>query len=102
MEKMRPADLAAGDRDARVLDQRVAAVVERDGVDDAREGRLFDERLGIGHGRRQRLVADDMLAARDRGGNDWLVQVIRRRDVHDVRRPGRRADPRSSRSLSAR
>ena len=83
-EKMRRADLARGDRVPRLLNERVASVVERHRVDDARLRGLIEELLRLGRGHRQRLVRHDVLALRDRRGVDRVVQVVRRRVVDDL------------------
>ena len=69
---------------ARLLHERVAAVVERDRVHDAGLRRLIEQLLRFGGGHRQRLVGHDVLTLGDRGGVDWVVQVVRRRVVHDL------------------
>ena len=83
-QEMRRADVAAGDRVARLLHERVAAIVERDRMDDARLRRLIAQRFRLGRRHRQRLVGDDVLALRDGGRVDGVVQVVGRRVVHDV------------------
>ena len=83
-EEMRLADVAARDREPRLLDQRVAAVVERDRVDDAGLVRGIEELLRLRRRHRQRLVGDDVLALGDRRGVDRVVQVVGRGVVHDL------------------
>ena len=87
VHEVRTADLAAGDEVARLLHERIAPVIERDGVDDARGPRAVEQiaRLGARHG--QRLVGNDVLAGGNRRSVHARVQVIRRRVVHhmDVR-----------------
>ena len=69
---------------ARLLHERIASVVERDRVNDARVRGLGHEALGFRRGHRQRLVRDDVLALRDRRRRDRRVQIIRRRVVHHL------------------
>ena len=83
-EEMRLADVAARDGVARLLHERVAAIVEGHGVDDAGLRRLIEQLLRLGGRHRERLVGDDVLALRDRGGVDRVVQIIRRRVVDDL------------------
>ena len=83
-EEMRLADVAARDRVPRLLDERVAAVVERDRVDDAGLVRGVEQLLRLRGRHRQRLVGDDVLALGDRRGVDRVVQVVRRGVVHDL------------------
>jgi hypothetical protein len=82
-EARRP-DVAARDRMPRLLHERIAAVIERDGMHDARLLRLVDQLLGFRGGHRQRLVGNHVLFLRDRGGIHGVVQVVRRRVVHDL------------------
>ena len=77
-------DLAGGHHRPGLLHQRVAAVVEGDGVHDAGGGRGVAQAPGLGGGRRQGLVADHVLAVRERRVDDRAVQRVGRRDVHDV------------------
>ena len=83
-EKVRLADVAARDRVPRLLHERVAAVVEGDGVDDAGFRGLVEKLLPVRRRHRQRLVRDDVLALGDRRGVDRVVEVVRRRVVHDL------------------
>ena len=83
-EEMRLADVAARDRVPRLLHERVAAVVEGDGVDDAGFRGLVEELLPVRRRHRQRLVGDDVLAFGDRRGVHRVVEVVRRRVVHDL------------------
>ena len=84
MNEMDTSELATGNHLARLLHERVAAVVEGDGVHDAGLfGRLV-QRLRIRCRHRERLVRDDVLAVLQRGQDDRDVQVIRRRVVDDV------------------
>ena len=62
MQEMRGADVAASDRVPRLLDERIAPVVERDGGDDARASGLLDKLLRLGSRHRQGLVGDDVLS----------------------------------------
>ena len=100
VHERRRADVAAGDGEPRLLDERVAAVVEGDGVDDAGLDGEVAQRLRLGRGHRQRLVRDDVLALGDRRGVDRIVQRVGRAVVDDLRRRGRRAAPRSCRRPS--
>ena len=81
---MRLADVAARDREPRLLDQRVAAVVEGDRVNDAGLVRGVEQLLRLRRGHRQRLVGDDVLAFGDGRGIDRIVQVVGRGVVHDL------------------
>ncbi len=83
-EEVRLADVPARDRVPRLLHERVAAIVERDGVDDPGLGGLVDELLGFRRGHRQRLVGDDVLALGNRRRVDRVVQVVGRGVVHHV------------------
>jgi hypothetical protein len=78
------ADAAGRHHRARLLDHRVAAVVEGDGVDDAGGAGSLPQRIGFRGGRGERLLRDDVLAVRERGADDGAVQEVRRRVVHDV------------------
>jgi hypothetical protein len=81
---MHASELAAGNHLARLLHERVAAVVEGDGVHDAGlPGRLV-QLLRIRRRHRERLVRNDVLAALQRGQHHGHMQVIRRRVVDDV------------------
>ena len=78
------AEFAGGDHIAREAEHRVAEIVETD-------LRLHAGRLGgLGHFAsvdgegRQRLLAIDMLARSDRRQRHFLVQRVRRSDVHDI------------------
>ena len=84
VQQVRGADVAAGNRFARQLHQRIAAVVERHRMNDARAVGGVQERLGIRRGHRERLFRHDVLASCDRRGRDRVVQVVGRRNVHDV------------------
>ena len=83
-EEVRLADVAARNRVPRLLHERVAAIVERHRVDDARLGRLIEQLLRFRGGHRQRLVGDDVLAFGDRGGVDRVVQIVRCGVVDDL------------------
>ena len=84
VQKARRADVAARDRLPRVLDERIAAIVERDGGDDAGAPRLVDEPLRLGRRHGQRLVRDDVLPFRERRRRDLVVQIVRRGVVDDL------------------
>ena len=105
-EKVRLADVAARNRLPRLLDERIAAIVERHGVDDAGLGRLIEQLLRFRRRHRQRLVGDDVLALGDGRGIDrdsagssaWRCERPERRDrsaaLRSCRRPcARRAPP---------
>ena len=82
---MHRAELAAGDHLARLLHQRVAAIVERHRVDDA--GVASPRRAA--RARRPRVIASGLseitcLPSRERGEDHRHVQVVRRRVVDDV------------------
>ncbi len=83
-EELRPADVAARDREAGLLDERVPAVVEGHCMNDARLGRLVEQRARLGRGHRERLVGDDVFAAGERRGIHRIVQVVRRGVVDDL------------------
>ena len=84
MDEVDVAELAAGDHFARLLHERVAAVVEGHRVHDAGVARRVEQSARIARRHRQRLVGDDVLAPRERREDHGHVQVIRRRVVHDV------------------
>ena len=84
VDEMHRPDVAGGDHLARLLDERVAAVVERDGVHDAGLlGRAPQVARVVG-GHRERLVGDDVLAPRERSLDHRNVEEVRRRVVNDV------------------
>ena len=83
-EEVRLADVPARDRVPRLLHERVAAIVERHGVDDPRLGRLIDQLLGFSRGHRQWLVGHDVLALGNRRRVHRIVQVIWRGVVYHV------------------
>ena len=62
MDEMRRAQLAARNHLARLLDQRIAAVIERDGVDDAGVVRRVEQAARFSRIHRQRLVGNHVLA----------------------------------------
>ena len=84
VQKVRRTDVASSNGHASLLDERIPAVVERDRMDDAGAFRFVEKRSCLGAGHRQRLVGHDVLAPGDRGTGHRVVQVVRRRDVHDV------------------
>jgi hypothetical protein len=84
VNEMDASELAAGNHLARLLHERVAAVVEGDGVHDAGFlGRLV-QLPGVRRRHRERLVRNDVLAVLQRGQHHGHMQVIRRRVVDDV------------------
>src|SRR5579883_3497278 len=82
-ERHRP-EVAAADQGAGVLQHRVEADVERHGVDEPAGLRGADELPRLGRGHRQRLLAHDVLAGRERGPGRGIVEHVRGGDVHDV------------------
>ena len=69
---------------ARLAHRRVVAVDERHGGDAPGADRGLDHLLGAAIVDRQRLLADDVLARRQRGFGERQVQVIGGADVDDV------------------
>jgi hypothetical protein len=93
-------DFSGGDEVARKPEERVLEVVEPDGGRDPGPfcGESHLERLG--HGRRERLLAIDVLAGGDGGKRHLLVHDVRRRDGDDVdRRVGDQLAPVAGRTL---
>ena len=84
VHEVRLAELAVPNHLARLLDEGIAAVIERHGMDDARLPRGVDKRAGIFRIQRERLVRNDVLSMRQRRHDDGNVQVVGRRVVHDV------------------
>ena len=82
-EVQRP-QLAGRDERTRVLNERIAAIVERDGMDDAGTLGGLKQRARLGRRGGQRLVRDDVLAALERRHDDRRVQVVRCGVVHHV------------------
>ena len=80
----RRADLAARDGGPRVLDERIAAIVERHGRHDAGSLRFVHELSRLRRRHRQRLVRHHVLALSERGGRHFVVQVVGRGIVDDV------------------
>ncbi len=78
------AELAGGDQLARVADDGVVAVDERDRDEAAGVGGVARELLGLGAVERDRLLADDVLAVLERELGQRRVQVVRRADVQHV------------------
>ena len=78
------ADPARRDPGPGLEHHRVVAVDERHGGDAVRGVRGGEDPLGLGGGRRERLLADDVLAGRERRRRQRGVQVVRRADVDDV------------------
>ena len=88
VDEVHGADVARGDHRARLLHERVAAVVERHRVHDAGVGRGAPERVRFRRRRRQRLLRDDVLAVGDarrespaRAGEFgvvlWMTSIVR-------------------------
>jgi hypothetical protein len=67
-----------------MLRERIEARHEVRAVDDARRFGELDELPRLGCSQRQRLLADDVLAGRQRLLNLPVVEVVRRGLVHDV------------------
>ncbi len=84
VHEVQRAQFAGGDHRARLLHQRVAAIVEGDRVDDAGPRRRVEQRARFGGGHRQRLVGHDVFAMGERGHDDRRVQIVGRRVVDDV------------------
>ncbi len=84
MQKARQADVAAGNRQPRLLNQRIAAIVERDGGDDAGAPSFLDQPLRLGGRHGQRLVRDDVLPFRQGRRRHLIVQVVWRGVVDDL------------------
>ena len=84
VHEVRRADVASRDGVPRLLHERVAAVVERDGRHHAGPACFLDELLRFARRHRQRLVRDDVLAFLQGGGRDFVMQMVGRGVVHDV------------------
>ena len=84
VNEMHRPELAAGDHLARLLHQRIAAVVERHRVDDAGLVRRVEQPPGIGAVIASGLSEITCLPRRQRRQDHRHVQVVRRRVVHDV------------------
>ena len=78
------ADAAASHPRARLLDQRVAGVVVGHREDEAGRRGQAAQVVGLLHGHRQRLVADDVNAPLQKGARHRMVQVVRGDDHHRV------------------
>ena len=76
--------VAGGDHRPRLLDQRVAAIVEGDRMHDASACRGVEQAAGLGSSHRQRLVRDNVFVMGERRHDHRRVQIIGRRVVHDV------------------
>jgi len=77
-------DVPAAHPSPRVAHRGIEAVHERHGGDDGSRGRQGGEAPRGVHARRQRLLADHMLAGRHRALGQRRVQVVRRADVDDI------------------
>ena len=84
VHEMHRTDLAGRNHLARLLDQRIAAIIERDRMDDAGPGRRVEQAAGFSRRHRQRLVRDHVLAMGERRHDDRHVQIIRRGVVNDM------------------
>ena len=78
------AQLACADARARLLHDRVEADVEVRAVDEARLLGALEKLRRLLGGQRERLLADDVLAGFERRQHLRVVEVVRRREVHDV------------------
>ncbi len=84
MEKANRPGLPASDALAGLADRRVVAVDERNAGEQSRFGGEVQEVSRAARVGCQRLLADDVLACRQRCLGERNVQVVRRADVHDV------------------
>ena len=84
MHEVHRADLAQGNHLARLLHQRIAAIIERDRMHDTGLGGGIDEAPGLGCGHRERLVRDHVLAMRERRHDHRHVQIVGGGVVDDV------------------
>ena len=84
MQQVQRTGGAAADALARLAQGRVVAVGKRHGGDAAGGGRGVEEPARAGDVERERLLADDVLAGRQRGLGERQVQVVGRADVDDV------------------
>ena len=83
---MQRPEVAGRNHAARLLHHRIAAIVERHGMDHARGARRVTQSAGLRRGAGQRLVAHDVLPAGKGRVNHRAMQRVRRRHVHDVDR----------------
>ena len=84
MDEVGLANFAVMNHLARLLDERVAAVIEGHGVHDAGVARRVGQRPRIFCVQRKRLVRDDVLSMAQRRHDHRHVQVVGRRVVDDV------------------
>ncbi len=84
VDEVRLAELARPHHRPRLLDERIATVIERDGVDDPGFTRGVPQRPGIFGIERKRLVRDDVLAMCESRHDDRNMQMVRRRVVDNV------------------
>ena len=84
MDEGRPAHAGVGHHLPRLLHKGVAAVVEGDRVEYAGRARRVQQFATLRGRVGQRFVADHVLAARDRGHGDRMMQVVGRGDVDHV------------------
>ena len=81
---MEPTTLVCRNPGPCLADQRIVAIDEGNGGDKCRAARLLGEKLRICDSSRQRLLADDVLAAGQRGGREIAVRTIGSADMDDV------------------
>ena len=84
MNEVHRSEIAAGDHLARLLHERVAAVVERHGVHDAGRGRCLKQLACFAGRNGERLVRNHVLLRVECRADHRAVQVVGRRDVDDV------------------
>ena len=72
------------DAGARLADDGMEAVDERDGGDATGRARCGDQLAGLRRAHRQRLLADDVLAVGERERGEVRVEMVRRADVEHV------------------
>ena len=84
MDEVGLANFAVMNHLARLLDERIAAVIEGHGVYDAGVARRVGQRPRIFCVQRKRLVRDDVLSMAQRRHDHRHVQVVGRRVVDDV------------------
>src|SRR5215471_20054544 len=76
--------MASRDGMARLLDQRVAPVIECDRRDDTRAPGLLGKLTGLRGRGGQRFIRDHVLSPGESRGDHWIVQVIRCRNMDDL------------------
>ncbi len=84
MHQVQRTQIAGRDPRAHLARHRVEPVHERHCTDGAGDAPCVDQRVGRRAVERQRLLADHVLAVRERGGGERRVQLVGHAQVHDV------------------